>query len=123
MGEGGRWQSGVRGMPKDRDRKIQEAIERAKFAQQAALTALTTAQALGTILESVLATLHAKTIIPPDDLKRVFLGAAAAVDDLKPSNDVERGAQEHMRQVVAQIAMSLHIEIPPPGQTGMPRKH
>ena len=106
-------------MPKDRDRKIQEALDRAAFAQQAALTALSSAQAIGTILESVLATLQAKAILGPDDLKRAFFGAAAAVDELKPSNNIERGAQEHMRAIVVRVAESLRIEIPPPGQTGV----
>ena len=51
-------------MPKDRDRKIEEAIVRAESAQQAALNALTMAQVLGSILESTLAMLQAKEVVP-----------------------------------------------------------
>ena len=80
-------------MPKDRDRKIEEAIVRAESAQQAALNALTMAQVLGSILESTLAMLQAKEVVAPDDLRQIFFGAAAAIDELKPSNENERGAQ------------------------------
>lgn len=102
-------------MPKDRDRKIQEALDRAEFAQQAALNSLTTAQVLGSILELVIATLRAKAILTPEDLRQIFFGAAAEVDVLQPSNDHQRGAQEHMRQIVVNIAKSFHVEVPPPG--------
>ena len=105
-------------MPKDRDRKIEEAIVRAESAQQAALNALTMAQVLGSILESTLAMLQAKEVVAP-----VFFGTAAAIDELKPSNENERGAQQAMRATVVHIAKRFRIEIPPPGQTGMPRKH
>ena len=54
-------------MPKDRDRKIEEAIVRAESAQQAALNALTMAQVLGSILELTLAMLQAKEVVAPDD--------------------------------------------------------
>ena len=111
------------GMPKDRDRKIEEAIVRAESAQQAALNALTMAQVLGSILESTLAMLQAKEVVAPDDLRQIFFGAAAAIDELKPSNENERGAQQAMRATVVHIAKRFRIEIPPPGQTGMPRKH
>jgi len=111
------------GMPKDRDRKIEEAIVRAESAQQAALNALTIAQVLGSILESTLAMLQAKEVVAPDDLRQIFFGAAAAIDELKPSNENERGAQQAMRATVVHIAKRFRIEIPPPGQTGMPRKH
>lgn len=110
-------------MPKKRDRKSDEAVARAEFAQQAALNAATTAQTIGTILKSVLAMLQAKAILAPGDLKKIFSGAAASIDDMQPSNDNERTAQEHMRAIVVHIAKSFHIEIPPPGQTGMIRKH
>jgi hypothetical protein len=73
-------------MPKDRDRKIEEAIVRAESAQQAALNALTMAQVLGSILESALAMLQAKEVVAPDDLRQIFFGGAAAIDELKPSN-------------------------------------
>jgi hypothetical protein len=56
-------------MPKDRDRKIEEAIVRAESAQQAALNALTVAQVLGSILESTLAMLQTKEVAAPDDLR------------------------------------------------------
>ena len=107
----------------DRDRKIEEAIVRAESAQQAALNALTIAQVLGSILESTLAMLQAKEVVAPDDLRQIFFGAAAAIDELKPSNENERGAQQAMRVTVVHIAKRFRIEIPPPGQTGMPRKH
>ena len=110
-------------MPKDRDRKIEEAIVRAESAQQAALNALTMAQVLGSVLESTLAMLQAKEVVAPDDLRQIFLGAAAAIDELKPSNENERGAQQAMRATVVHIAKRFRIEIPPSGQTGMPRKH
>jgi enolase len=45
------------------------------------------------------------------------------IDELKPSNENERGAQQAMRGTVVHIAKRFRIEIPPPGQTGMPRKH
>ncbi|MGA9440908.1 MAG: hypothetical protein WBV76_22370, partial [Pseudolabrys sp.] len=91
-------------MPKDRDRKIEEAIVRAESAQQAALNALTMAQVLGSILESTLAILQAKEVVAPDDLRQIFFGAAAAIDELKPSNENERGAQQAMRATVVHIA-------------------
>ena len=59
-------------MPKDRDRKIEEAIVRAESAQQAALNALTMAQVLGSVLESTLAMLQAKEVVAPDDLRQIF---------------------------------------------------
>lgn len=110
-------------MPKDRDRKIEEAIVRAESAQQAALNALTMAQVLGSILESTLAMLQAKEVLALNDLRQIFFGAAAAIDELKPSNENEHGAQQAMRATVTHIATRFRIEIPPPGQTGMPRRH
>jgi hypothetical protein len=110
-------------MAKDRDRKIEEALARAEAAQRLALNASTTTQALGAILESTLAMLHAKNTLAQDDLRQVFFGAAASIDQMTPSNDLERGAQEHMRMIVVAVAKSHGIEIPPPGQTGMPRRH
>ena len=81
------------------------------------------AQVLGSILESTLAMLQAKEVVAPDDLRQIFFGAAAAIDELKPSNENERGAQQAMRATVVHIAKRFRIEIPPPGQTGMPRKY
>ena len=110
-------------MPKDKDRKIEEAVVRAESAQQAALNALTMAQVLGSILESTLAMLQAKEVVAPNDLRQIFFGAAAMIDELKPSNGNEHGAQQAMRATVAHIAKRFRIEIPPPGDTGMPRQH
>ena len=104
-------------MPKDKDRKIEEAIVRAKSAQQAALNALTVAQVLGSILKSTLAMLQAKEVVAPNDLRQIFFGAAAM-----SSNGNEHGAQQAMRATVAHIAKRFRI-IPPPGDTGMPRQH
>jgi hypothetical protein len=46
-----------------------------------------------------------------------------AIHKLIASNENERGAQQAMRATVVHIAKRFRIEIPPPGQTGMPRKH
>jgi hypothetical protein len=109
-------------MPKDEDQKIQEAVVRAEFAQQAAMNALTTTQVIGTILNSVLAMLQAKAILTRPDLERIFFESAASIDVMEPSNNSERTAQEQMRAIIVHVAKSFHIEIPPPGQTGMARK-
>jgi hypothetical protein len=64
-------------MPKDRDRKIEEAIVRAESAQQAALNALTMAQVLGSILESTLG-LVVKIAPQTSQFKQRHLFSAAA---------------------------------------------
>jgi hypothetical protein len=46
-----------------------------------------------------------------------------AIHKLIASNENERGAQQAMRATVVHIAKRFRIEIPPPGQTGMPRKY
>lgn len=110
-------------MTKRKSEELKQAIEEARAAQQIALSAFAVSQTLGTIVESMLATLHANGVLPAAKLRLVFLGAAASIDEMKPADDMQRAGQHQMREMVVKMAKDFGIEIPPPGQTGMQRKH
>lgn len=97
--------------------------ERAKIAQEFAANATTTARAYGLLFESLLACLKDNNILSDSKIKLVFLGAAATIDEMQPQNELQSTAQRAMRDTVVHSALAFGIQIPPPGQTGMPRRH
>ena len=107
----------------DAMKKADDAIEYAGVAQQMAGNAMIAATAQGIIFDTLIGVLRDSGFIPQDAVERVFLGAAAVIDDGIPTNEVERLSGEGMRTVVEQVASGFGVKIPPRGQTGIPRKH
>ncbi len=103
--------------------KADNAIEYATVAQQLAASAVVTAHAQGIIFEALIAVLRDSGFIPQDAVARVFLGAAAIIDDSNPTSETERQSVVAMREVVERVASGFGVTVPPPGQTGIPRKH
>jgi hypothetical protein len=97
--------------------------ERVNIAMAAATNAMTTANAFGALFQALIGTLRDNNILSQSKVGIVFRGAAAQIDAMQPQTDLQRTAQQQMREMVAHVARGSGIEIPPPGQTGMPRKH
>jgi hypothetical protein len=93
------------------------------LARAMAANAMMVVQAYGTLFEAFLGALRDNNILSPAVIKAIFLGAAAAVDEQQPTNDAQRQAQMGMRNVIAHVASGHGIQIPPPGQTGMPKRY
>ena len=103
--------------------KADDAIKYAEVAQQMAGSALVTATVQGIIFEALIGELRDSGFIPQDAIARVFLGAAAVIDDATPTTEADRQSTEAMRNVVDRVASGFGVIVPPPGQTGIPRKH
>lgn len=99
------------------------ANERTEMALQVAFNALGTAQAYGVLLESLIGVLKDNNILNHTKLDLLFRGAAATIDQAQPTDQMQKAAQTHMRQIVERVAKSAGIDIPLPGQTATPRKH
>lgn len=92
-------------------------------AMAAAANAMTTANAFGALFQALIGVLRDNNILSHSKIEIVFRGAAAQIDAMQPQNDLQRTAQHQMREMVERIAQGSGIEIPPPGQTGIQRKH
>lgn len=103
--------------------KADDAIEYAKTAQDIAARAMVTAQVQGVIFDALISVLRDSGFIPHDAVERVYLFAAAVIDDSDPKSEIERQTVVSMREVVERVASSFGVTIPPPGQIAMPRKH
>lgn len=103
--------------------KADDAIEYAKIAQQMAGNALVTATVQAIIFESLITVLRDSNTISQDHIEHVFLVAATVIDDSNPTSKADRQSVESMRSVVERVASGFGVTVPPPGQTGIPRKH
>ena len=75
------------------------------------------------MFESLLHVMQANNVISDSKIKLVFYGAAAVIDEAEALDDQQRDAQKQMRETIEKTASSFGIEIPPPGQVPMQRKH
>ena len=103
--------------------KADDAMEYAEVAQQMAGSALVTAHVQAIIFESLITVLRDSNAISQDAIERVFLIAATVIDDSNPTSKADRQNVESMRTVVERVASGFGVTVPPPGQTGIPRKH
>jgi hypothetical protein len=97
--------------------------EQVRLAQSMAIQAMTVVQSYGFMFESLLGTMRDNNLISASQIKTVFFGAAAAIDATEPIDDLQKQAKRAMRDVVTRVAKGAGVEIPPPGQTGIQRKH
>jgi hypothetical protein len=93
------------------------------LARAMAANAMMVVQAYGAMFEGLLAALRENNALSPTLIKAIFLGAAAMVDEQKPTNDAQRQAHKGMRDVICRVAEGHGIEVPPPGQIGTERRH
>ena len=100
---------------------VEEALARSEMALQASLNAASAAHTNALLIRSLIATLRDNNILSASKVRLIFVGAAALIDEQVPTNDLERQACEALRQSVAHMASGFGVQIPPPGQTGMPR--
>ena len=103
--------------------KSMDPNERAEKAAQVAFNALSMAQAYGILVESLIGVLKDSSILNPTKLDQLFRGAAAIIDQATPADRAQGMAQANMRQIIERAANNAGIEIPPLGQTVMPRRH
>ena len=102
--------------------KADDAIKYAEVAQQMAGSAQLTATVQGIMFESLITVLRDSNAISKDDIEHVFLVAAAVIDDSNPTSEAARQNVESMRNAVERVASAFGVTVPPPGQTGIPRK-
>jgi hypothetical protein len=100
-----------------------DSNERAEKAAQVAFNALSMAQAYGILVESLIGVLKDSSILNPTKLDQLFRGAAAIIDQATPADRAQGMAQANMRQIIERAAKNAGIDIPPIGQTAMPRRH
>ena len=100
-----------------------DSNERAEKAAQVAFNALSMAQAYGILVESLIGVLKDSSILNPTKLDQLFRNAAAIIDQATPADRAQGMAQANMRQIIERAAKNAGIEIPPPSQTAMPRRH
>ena len=93
-----------------------------RAAAQVAFNALSMAQAYGILIESLIGVLKDSSILTPTKLDQLFRGAAAIIDQATPADRAQGMAQANMRQIIERAANNAGIEIPPLGQTVMPRR-
>lgn len=103
--------------------KADDALEYSKVAQNSAINAMMSVRAQGLIFEALLGILRDYEIIPQDGIARLFLGVAANLDSSEPSSDVEILTIKGMREFTEKIASEFNVNIPPPGQIEIQRKH
>jgi hypothetical protein len=102
--------------------KVEEALARAKAAQELSAGVMTLVKAYGMMFEGLLNILKNSAVLTPSQIKGVFFVAAAMVDAIEVNSDLERNAQAAVRATICCVAGNAGIEIPPPGETGVLRK-
>jgi hypothetical protein len=105
------------------EQRFMDTDERAKITESLAANAITTANAYAALFQALLGVLRDNNILSHSKIELVFRGAAAQIDAMQPQGELQKTAQQAMRNQIEQIAASSGIQIPPPGQTGMRRKH
>jgi len=92
-------------------------------AMAAAANAMTTANAFAALFQALIGVLRDNNVLSHSKIGIVFRGAAAQIDAMQPQNEIQKAAQTQMREMVSAVARGAGIEIPPPGETGIPRRH
>lgn len=97
--------------------------DKVNIAMAAAVNAMTTANTFAALFQALIGVMRDNNMMSHSKIEIIFRGAAAQIDAMKPDNDMQREAQRQMREMVARVAEGAGIQIPPPGETGIRRKH
>jgi hypothetical protein len=93
------------------------------IARTMAANAMIVAQAQGAILNALLAVLRGENILPQSKIETVFSVAVASVDAMLVTDDAQQQAKRGLREVIAGMAQSFGITIPPATAAERPKSH
>jgi hypothetical protein len=102
---------------------MSDDADKVNIAMAAAANAMTTANAFAALFQALIGVLRDNNMLTHSKIGLIFRGAAAQIDAMQPENELQKEAQRQMREMVERVAEGSGIQIPPPGQTGIRRKH